>query len=1107
MDNTQNVGTMEYYREKCLEIEILLEAFSSEQEKGLALETEEKRFRELRTQMYDRYSGKYGTGQRGESHRYSEEELCQIRMELADTSFATLIKRFLGIGKSTKEIYSDLMSKLNGLIRYLHEQSIVHTEKKQDILGELLEKVEAYNREYEKIKATSGYLANSDWDNFQLSTDSDKRLLLANIQYPVSDKRLLLENVQHPVLNDLSQTVEEKIKIAEHCIINGELSYPYSLHIRNPFSIIYNYNKSNEKVSIQAVQSLIYQMLRLMPEYYCEFHLMDGATSGKAFGEIKNLQKVKKQDVVYMNQRITDGKFQLAKLYLDNGSITQGLEALDQWMTKIAGEMGQFTSLTEYNEVNDWIPYQFVAIHNFPAGFDERDIKILDRIITNGKTLGLFVVLLNSVDRWVEINSKSQYSQDQWIANVLSKDAMEMVHWFELTDAQTRVYTQNTWYDCSIQFMRDDHTIYIDNMVAFLNQERKQDNLFENLFDIEQSFGEYDSTEGLNIPFAITRKGEILEYHLGNAMNAHGLICGGTGSGKSTLLHMLISSIVMNYSPDDVEIWLADYKITEFYSYKTNTPPHIGFIGLSKTVDFSYAFIDKITEEMNQRQSIIAEADYLYKNSGGRDNITSFADYRKIYGTYAMKRLIVIIDEFHVMSQHAQAEQAYKTKLENILAEARAMGIIMLFSDQAIVDGLRGLSDKARKQIKARIALSNYYDELKETLGSEKNKEELLQYVHMGVGEVAIQTVIENDDKEEKETIERAIAILINGANRYQVNEKARKVYHAEDYLADSFDDRVIEAMNMSDINKWEEKMPAQHRDGSKDLQIYLGKPVDLQFAMQFSLLRRNGNNIMSVSGSEEEQMRILQSVIRSFQRQKEYEILVLSDTYAPLFCEYEPEIRAFADKNEKIKIYDQLNDICYQIHRILSLVNKRDNSQKVLVIWLGLDALADLMAEESTVKPKSLLGEPKKEISVSDSQRIGVLDGEKRDEFEDAFDSLFGLFDDEDDEDEIEAEDVLEEEKILEDFVYNAREDISRIIHMGPSRNVFNLVIYDTASSLRDFREVKNSDFKHKIAFAMSDNEAGDFLDRSNLIRDLPEHMAYYHNGRMGRKFIPYKL
>ena len=80
----------------------------------------------------------------------------------------------------------------------------------------------------------------------------------------------------------------------------------------------------------------------------------------------------------------------------------------------------------------------------------------------------------------------------------------------------------------------------------------------------------------------------------------------------------------------------------------------------------------------------------------------------------------MIIDEFHVMAQHAQLETEYKEKLENLLAEARALGIILLFSDQAIVDGLRGLSDKGKKQIKARLALSNYEDELKETLNEKQ---------------------------------------------------------------------------------------------------------------------------------------------------------------------------------------------------------------------------------------------------------------------------------------------------------------------------------------------------------------------------------------------------
>lgn len=1079
-----------YYEKICSKIDTLLQEYVNEIASMTELSTEEKRFKELRIQMYERYSGKYGAVQRGESRMYTEEELRQIRMELADTSFATLIKRLLGFGKSTKEIYIDLMSKLNGLIYYLHSQCEVHQKNSSEISDHIRSEVDLYNEQYEIIKEIAGYLPSSDWDEFHLSAASDKSLLLGNVRY------------------DSKAEIATIIRNDSHCIMNGNLYYPYFLSIEQPFRLFYNYNKANAKNAVQTVQSVIFQMLRLAPEYYCEFHLMDGATSGKDFGEIRNLQKVKKQDVTYMNQRITRGRFQLARLYLDNNSITQGLEELDRWMTSVAGEMGQFESLTEYNKTNgknEWIPYQFVVIHNFPAGFDDRDLKILDRIITNGKTLGLFVVLLNSIDRWDEMNSKSHSSEKNTINSAFTKDALEVVTWFDLTEKYSKLWHNGNWNECEVQIMREEHAAYVNSVISTLNQERKQDNLFQNLFDIEKSFGKYDSTNGLNIPFAVTRRGEVMEYRLGTAMNAHGLICGGTGSGKSTLLHMLISSIVMNYSPDDVEIWIADYKITEFSSYKTNTPPHIRFIGLSKNPDFSYAFIDKITSEMNARQSIIAEADYKHKQTGGRDNITSFNDYRKLYGLSVMKRLIVIIDEFHVMSQHAQAEPDYKIKLENILAEARAMGIIMLFSDQAIVDGLRGLSDKGKKQIKARIALSNYLDELKETLG-ETDREKLLPFIHMGVGEVAVQTVRENEDKEEVATIERAVSIYINGANIYKVNEKARSVYNAEDYVADSFDDRVVEPMVISDIDQWEKEMPAQHRDGTRDLQIYLGKPVNLQFALSFSLLRRSGNNIMSISGSEEQQMQILQSVIKSFIRQKDYEIIIISDIYASVFREFEPEIRNFAKNDEKIKVYDQLNDICYQINRLLGVVNNRNNSKKLLVIWLGLDALADIMTNESSVKPKVLLSKTERSDIEQNIPDINLAMEKKQDEFASAFEDLFGSYDEDENEDK--SEDLfMEEAHLTEEYIYNAREDISRIIHMGPGRNVYNFVIYDSASALRDFREVKTSDFKHKVAFAMSDNEASDYLDKSNLIRSLSENMAYYHDGRVGRKFIPYKL
>ena len=532
------------------------------------------------------------------------------------------------------------------------------------------------------------------------------------------------------------------------------------------------------------------------------------------------------------------------------------------------------------------------------------------------------------------------------------------------------------------------------------------------------------------------------------------------------------------------------------------------FIFVAKTSDFSYAFLDKIIDEMNRRQTIIAQADYDYKAGGGKSNITSFGDYRKVYGKNSMTRLLIIVDEFHVMSQHAQLETEYKTKLENILSEARALGIILLLSDQAIVDGLRGLSDKGKKQIKARIALSNYKDELEETL-NEKEADKIRSFIHMKVGEVAVQTIQENEDREEVPTIERAMAIYINGTCRYNVNEKARTIYHAEDYVADVFDDRVVDPMKIEEIDQWEKENVISHRDGSKDIHIYLGRPVNLGFALHFPLLQRKGNNIMCASGTEEQQMRILRAIISSFARQSDFSVDIMADSYASVYREYKPEILEFEKNYPEIRVHDDLEDICYKIVETLEIIKDRSNTRKQLIVWLGLDSMADILVDERNKRTPVLKKAEEKATQSEVSESVSEEESEKTDFNDSALDEFSALFGDMDlfGEEDINEEEPETGKEAQTSYLYDARNDIARIIHLGPTCNVFNLVIYDSASALRDFREVKTLDFNHKIAFPMSDYEAGEFLDQPRLIRELSGQLAYYHNGRSGNRFVPYKL
>lgn len=1090
-------------------IRVIIEKYKTVCSCVSALQEEAAHYQKQKSELFARFGTKYGNVRVAEVRNYSEEELLKVRMELANSvGILALIKSTLGFGKSQKEVYKELMGKINGLLNYMDCQIRDKQSETVGFLNRIYELSEEYSKEYKKLKSYCGCNPDSDWSSYEQPEMLHNRYIFLG-----DELRDIFSNEK----DEQCISGENRAPLFKECRKAGFLRIPWGIELDQPIQLCIEYPSARAEDARNILQALLYQMLRSMPKYYAEFHFIDAVTSCDDIKEFLQLQQVRKQDIEILNRKITGGRYQLAKSYLNNDDISAAMEEFKHWGASIVNEKAAYSTLTDYN--NDrgnetWIPYQILVVHNLQQGFSDNDIKQLQYLIENGNNLGVSVIILNNIERW----KADSYSKKTGLQSCFSPEAMRCLTKICLNAANIQLQTRSA--NTLFEPWRVDSVPaeFIQQVIVALVNEKKLNNRFEAFFHVDNPFGQMDSTNGLHIPFAITSRGKIMEYFLGQKMNAHGLICGGTGSGKSSLLHMLISSIVMNYSPDDIELWLADYKITEFSTYKSNTPPHIGFIGLSKTADFSYAFLDKILAEMNRRQNLITEADEQYKMQGRKDNITSFEDFRKVNGRTSMKRLLIIIDEFHVMSQHAQAEAEYKIKLENILSEARALGVSLLLSDQAIVDGLRGLSDKGKKQIKARIALSNYMDELKETLNVTDN-EQLLSFIHMKVGEVAVQTVVENEDRQEIATIERATAIYIDGVCRYNVNEKARALYGVQNYEADVFDDRIVEKMCVDDIEEWEKHYLRPRRDGSKDLHIYIGRPVNLDFALHFPLLQRKGNNIMAASGSEEQQMRIMKAIIASFSRQQEYEIIIMADTLASVYREYEPEIRSLANEYSSLKVLDQIEDICYELNRILGYINTRSSHSKILLVWLGLDSMADMLEEETETKPAYLLslsrGGTLQDMKnrVKEPGTVGEISAENEEPFVDEttelFDALFG-----DDLDNLEYDGTgtlpevqTEYPNILKDGIYNARADIAKVVHLGPINNIFNFVIYDSASALRDFREVRTADFNHKIAFAMSDYEAGEFLDQPRLIRDLSEGQGYYHNGRNGRRFIPYGL
>ena len=206
----------------------------------------------------------------------------------------------------------------------------------------------------------------------------------------------------------------------------------------------------------------------------------------------------------------------------------------------------------------------------------------------------------------------------------------------------------------------------------------------------------------------------VVNLVMGEGSSHHGLIAGATGSGKSTLLHTIIMSSMMNYSPDQLQLYLMDFKSgTEFKIYESERLPHIRLLALDAMQEFGESILENLVVEMEHRAELFKE------EAGG---VTSVKDYVRITGN-SMPRLLVIIDEFQILFNDAANRKVAEHCSElakRIVTEGRAFGIHLLMATQS----MRGLSNMTLisgivEQMLIRVGLKCGESDIRYLFGSE----------------------------------------------------------------------------------------------------------------------------------------------------------------------------------------------------------------------------------------------------------------------------------------------------------------------------------------------------------------------------------------------------
>lgn len=995
------------------------------------------------------YGGKYGMNRRVMSRRLESVELDRmIRLVRAENSQPQKTGLF-GFGGMKKEEYETFTDKLN-LIRsnlssmagewknYLRGQQDAVKQKFEEYEGEIKEAQNLYQAAMDTTETT--------FPEEVLGNEISLGKICRQLPECESVRVLAAEGVKSIQGNTLELLLQRR------------LDQPV------PCSVFYEDMRQKEHLNA-FLRNLIRQLMYQLPLYRYEIYYLDGMNNCSGLREMLELQNIQEAYVDLIVPQLAADGFRMLHVGRDSDGIHRELLSLEKYMGQVTDLLQGKPGFEQYNRENEQkIPYKIVILDSVDGNAEQALVR---KLLINGPRCGIFVVLLqdqpqmqkrldsdNDKLRMTELSTLIEYGNDG--AKVILAGGQEP-------------------YVIKLLEENRDYHDYIAKVLE-TGQTRKQiDNSFAACFPENYIYGQYTSTvelengnlEGkIEIPFAIDRRGRMTSIELGSPNYAHGLISGATGSGKSTMLHMIINSVVMNYHPEDVEIWLADYKKVEFSVYIEDRPPHVKFIGIERNEEFTFSLLNLITEEYERRLELFHQ-----------ENVRNIDLYKKKHGMHSMARILLIIDEFHLMSQQVSENMEYSTKLENLLAEGRGAGIVCLFADQAISKGLKGLTQKGKDQMRMRLAMANTKEEMEITLDMNHISEADAVLDKGEVLKKTMRTIRQPDGTERKEASLDSVRVIYLSDNcRREVAHKALTLYGAgqQPLIVDGNKPAVYENRV---AREYEQKM----YDGRTMTYLHLGKPSNLDKCFAIPLTRNYGDNVLCILDKFDLQRRVFLSALNSFLRQENHKVYVLADENDEFYRGMWKTLQDRSRENVALEVYSDYGQICGAIRRLSEeLIDRRSRQKKeeILIFWMGLES----MLKEFSYYPAFREDDRRKENSPDDLEarleaKMAVFLGEPK-----------------------------PKEKEME--LFNATSKIVELVTEGGKRGIHQFVLYSSILSLKMTREIKLDNFKFKLSGFMNKDHCFEFYGTAKFMESIDEKagdMLVCHDGNRGRFFLPY--
>ena len=409
-------------------------------------------------------------------------------------------------------------------------------------------------------------------------------------------------------------------------------------------NFVINYtNKLVDKATKQLSQ-LVVDMLLSLPGKSLNLHFVDLAFSAQASFLTRNIDE---------------------KLYGKLISSPNDWNQLkDTLRTKMAKSLEEYGDVVKYNESKNRVvvPYDVVVITDYQKCLNE--MRDLDALFENGHKGGIYFILMNNQD----------YKNDRDIDSL-----MAMTKAYQVLDTTTSGdYIKEAFIRCTPIL---DNPILAKACFNYINEGAELPQVEAVSVDYgEMMSGGFEKIDkAMVIPVGSSEQGELVDFTLDTVSHIHCFIIGQSGTGKSVFLHDVIIGAMSKYSPEELELYLMDFKIggVEFNRYKNEK--HVKALLVDNSdIQITLEILRDISNKMRERGKLL-------RASG----VSNIVEYNQVNPDKKMPRIVFIADECHVMfptmnSKDAKLYREISEILQKIAKEGRSQGVHLVLATQTI---------------------------------------------------------------------------------------------------------------------------------------------------------------------------------------------------------------------------------------------------------------------------------------------------------------------------------------------------------------------------------------------------------------------------------------